>query len=175
MKQFTVKELRRIETEIDNEISHRTCRVSQLRSKEAVSLTAAYTECQTELVDMISKHTELLDSKFAIREIISKFNSDNGINERTGKIAALKAAIQFLEDSVLNIGSATSYAPYGSTKTVYRYGITEDHTDSVRSEIRALKRQIQALTDSCNGINSSHKFAINENLLKVFVKYGLID
>lgn len=175
MKQFTVKELRRIETELDNEISHRTSRVNRLSSKEAVSLTAAYTECQTELLDMIAKHTELLDSKFAIREIISKFNSDNGINERTGKIASLKASSQFLEDEVLRIGSAVSYAPYGSTKTVYRYGITEDYTDSVRSEIRALKRQIQALTDSCNGINSSHKFAINENLLKVFVKYGLID
>jgi len=170
--EIKLKQLRRIETEIDNELEIQEPRIQSccrnLGSIESSILNAAIrgaltVHAQYELI------SALLAKKFEIRAIVAAFNKENGINERTIKIAILEKQITYAEKaSKVNIPSIDrDYRT--NTISGYYQGITQAVSDDWRIAVRKLRAQIQKLKDSCSGINSNGTVVIN-NELESFLK-----
>ena len=169
-----IKTLRRIETEIDSEISFMSRRLRNL-SKKADSLENAKIEGSNTIEAAQKSFMELNAAKFTIRGLVSEFNSTKGINRKTAEIAELEATKSFIEDVALSVNFAqTRESNYGSGVS-HHVGLSEETEDSLRASVRGLTRKIQGLKDSCNGTNSQGDIQIPEKLLNLFKVYSLVD
>ena len=167
-----IKDLRRLETELDAEVQYTS--LSPRDKKEYSSLQDAQEAGASALNFALTKIRALNEVKYDIRETVRIFNETKGINAKTLKIAQLEAELSLLE-SVQNMSSPRSYSPYGSTKIEYQAGIDADTVDQHRIQARRVRREIQSLKDSCNGINSSGTAELSEKSMGILKKYGMID
>lgn len=176
MTKVTIKVLRRAEAELDNELQYVHSRLNSDRNQRQSTATAAVTAGVTACNAFLTRHGQLLEAKFAIRKAVGEFNQDKGINLKTGQIAALEAQLKALE-TAMSYGSVNEHTPYGSNKTEYRSGVDAEFIDKLRSESRSLKRQVQRLKDSCNGINSSEDASpyIGDKTLEFLKSNNFID
>lgn len=168
-----IKTLRRIETELDNEllfISRRLQRENNQATKEA-----AFNAGEASATSAIKKHNRLLGAKFAIRALVSQFNIEKGINDKTAQIAVSEALKTFLENQILSIGQPRYSRNYHSETYEYTVGISDEYEDKIRAEIKSITRKIQSLKDSCNGINAQGDIEISPELMQVFLDYSLVD
>lgn len=174
-QQFTIKELRRIETEMNNELSYISSAMYNIREEKVATREAAQEAGTIGLNTQLAKFKELTDAKFDIRDVVAKFNEAQGINERTIKIAKLESEILFIEQHIIGFGPVRQDRDYHTNKVEFAPGASLEYVDAKRSDVRGLRRQIQRLKDSCSGINSNNKFVVSDVLLAVFVKYRFID
>lgn len=174
-QQFSIKDIRRIEQEVDNEINYVRNNASDIRQDQQQNLADAKKVGEKGVNELQAKMYELIEVRFKIRTIVAEFNKDNGINDRTLKIAILEQKHDFLEQSIIGFGRPGTTRDYHLDKVVYSPGITTEVVDEKRAEARNIKRQIQRLKDSCNGINSNAKFEVAPELVALFERYGFID
>tara|TARA_Y100001960_G_scaffold334111_1_gene445163 strand:- start:34487 stop:35014 length:528 start_codon:yes stop_codon:yes gene_type:complete len=174
MKTFSVKELSRIETEIDEEISFVKGRMRSVRNERLNSANLAESRANKAIKEALSKLESLLSAKFAIRSVKQIFNAEKGINEKTRKIAELTERKALL-DSAAGFGDVSARESYGSNKVEYNPGISTDTEDSYRAKSRAVQRQIQRLKDSCQGINNQGTIELDGTVYETLVACGLID
>lgn len=175
MQKFSIKELTRIETVIDEEISFVESRLrNELRDSKQASVSAA-TEYAGKVIDStVTKRSALLAAKFAIRAIKQVFNTEKGINDKTRKIAELQAQKDFVDK--LAIQDVAKEVTNYTTKTVkYRPGITLETQDKFRAESRSLQRQIQRLKDSCQGINNQGTIELDSETRSTLLASGIVD
>ena len=168
-----IKTIRRIETEIDNELqflSSRMGRDNNQSTKEAAEIAGVEV-----VTHALKAYTRLIGAKFEIRNLIAEFNSGKGINAKTSLIAQLESEKDFLENSALRVGRARATRSYGTDAAEYCIGIPDSFEDEIRALIRGATRKIQTLKDSCNGINSQGDIEISDSLLSVFTDYSLVD
>lgn len=175
VQKFSIKDLRRIESEIESEIQYVSNSVQLVRAEQQATKTDAEKYALGELPKLSAKMNVLIETKFKIRAFIADFNKTNGINERTAKIAELEEKSTFIENRLVSFGRAGTTRDYNTDKVKYTPGVTTDFVDERRAEVRAIKRQIQRLKDSCNGINSNSRTEIPQDLLDVFKQYKLVD
>lgn len=176
MTKVTIKVLRRAESELDNELKYVQNRLSSARNQRQASASAATATGTMACNEFIIRHGQLLEAKFDIRKAVGQFNQDKDINLKTGKIAALEAQLNAL-DTAMGFGSVSECSSYGATKLEYRPGIDAEYVDKLRSDSRSLKRQVQRLKDSCNGINSSEDASpyIGDKTLEFLKSNNFID
>lgn len=175
MQKFSIKDIRRIEQEVDNEIVYVEQNSYHIRENQQATKEAALEAGITDVQAMQDKAYELIELRFKIRDIVAAFNKDNGINERTAKIALLEQKQSFLDEKIAGFGRVGTTRDYNSQQTKYTPGVDTEFVDAKRVESRDIKRQIQRLKDSCNGINSNAKFDVEPELVALFTKYGFID
>lgn len=173
--EFSIKDVRRIETEIDDEISFVERNVRDIRSEHQQSKKDAEDFGLKEVQTLQDKMFKLIEVRFKIREIVANFNTEHGINDRTAKIAKLEQQKDFLEDRIASFGRVGTTRDYNLDKVVYTPGVTSEFVDQKRAEVRDLTRQIQRLKDSCNGINSNTKVTLEPSLISFFKNAGMID
>lgn len=174
-QQFSIKDIRRIEQEVDDEIVYVQHGMHEIRSEHHASLNAAKAAGEAGVREVLAKFDELVNLRFTIRDIVAKFNEENGINERTAKIAKLEQRKEFVDNSVAGFGRPGTTRNYSTDKVVYTAGLAPTVVDEFRAESRNIKRQIQRLKDSCNGINSNSRFELDPEVVGLFTKYGFID
>jgi cell division protein FtsB len=175
LKKFSIKELSRIEAELDSELQFVEGRLAGNLRKNQSTVSAATTAALTAIKSALDKQELLLNLKFDLRNIKATFNIEKGINDRTIKIAKLVARKEFLERRITVLGDVEVIEAYGNHKDTYRPGITEETQDTYRAEVRNLSRQIQRLKDSCNGINSQGGIELTAETVDNLTKLGLID
>lgn len=151
---LSIKDLRRAETEIENELIYVKQRMSSVRSERQSSMEGAMESGKAAVEGFISRTSELLEAVYAIRNAVGKFNEDEGINNRTSKIAYFDRLLNTLEQGQ-NFGRTARNTSYGSSEVTYTPGIDDTKIDELRNEVRRIRRDIQSLKDSCNGINAS--------------------
>lgn len=174
MKKFSIKELSRIESEIDTEINFVSGRQRSTMNTRQASRQEALDVANKSIASSLTKLNGLLDAKFAIRTIKQVFNAEKGINDKTRDIAKLTAEQAFI-DSVASYSEVTASERYASTKVEYSPGITQEKQDELRAKSRVIQRQIQRLKDSCQGINNQGTILLDETTYSTLVSSGLID
>lgn len=174
MKKFSIKELSRLETEIDEEIDFAKSRHRSALQKTLPSQQAAEDAAMKAAKEVFSRTQSLLTAKYAIRSIKQTFNAEKGINDKTRAIAQLHAEQELL-DSIAQQKEVTAIDRYGSNKLDYRPGITTEVQDEYRAKSRVVQRQIQRLKDSCQGINNQGTIELEEDVYHTLVSVGLID
>ncbi len=174
-QKFSIKDIRRVESEVDEEIRFVSGNLRDVRDNQQVDLETAKKVGVAEVRKVVDRFNDLVGLRFAIREIVAKFNEENGINERTAKIARLEQEKAFLDDHVERFGRPGSSRDYHTDTIKYTPGITPEFVDEIRAKSRNIKRQIQRLKDSCNGINSNARFELDEAIVAKFESYGFID
>lgn len=175
VQKFSIKDIRRIETEVDEEIHYVTNGIHNIRQEHQQLRIDAFAVGEKGVRASLAKFEELVDTRFAIRGIVAKFNDANGIDDRTAKIAKLEQRKTFVDDSIVGFGRPGTTRDYRNDTVVHTPGLKDDIVDEFRAESRNIKRQIQRLKDSCNGINSNTSFEVDPVLVEVFTKYGFID
>lgn len=173
--ELSIKQLRRIETELLNEKDHVIQRLRDLNYETADTKHDAMHTGESRLTSSIESVNLLINAQYLIRKLISDFNEKAGINDKTLQIANLEAVCEARAEMLSSIGQVRAKTEYNSKQTVYSYGVSDQYEDSQRALERAEKRRIQRLKDSCNGLNSSSKVKIPDTLLTLITKYGLID
>lgn len=174
MQKFSIKEISRLETAIDEEVNYlkdRNCK--HLRSEyntteEAIKGGAAATK------SLIEAFSELVAVKFHIREIKQEFNASNGINDKTREIALLEQTRDMYQD-LSNISYPQQVANYSTSRVAYRTGISDHEKDALRTKVKQLSRQITRLKDSCQGINNQGKIELDTSAVATLVKFGILD
>lgn len=175
MKKFSIKELSRIEAEIDSEILFVEARQRGQMAKKQGSAQAARDTALAAIKAGLGKRNALVKAKFAIRSIKQVFNAEKGINDKTREIAALELERQFL-DTIHQYDDVQAYEGYGQRpKTEYLPGISLKTQDEYRAKSRVIARQIQRLKDSCQGINNQGIIELDEATYSTLVTSGLID
>lgn len=151
---LSIKDLRRAETELESEMNYVVQCLSAARSERTTNnqgaLEAGLSVCDA----YVTRQSELLGAVFAIRQAVGKFNEDEGINQRTGRIAYLERLVA-ANEKAQSFGRVARNQSYGSTEVTYTPGIDDEKINVYRNEVRRIRREIQSLKDSCNGINSS--------------------
>lgn len=174
MKKFSIKELSRIETEIDKEIQFAMLRHQGIMRKDCASRDEALRVAKESIEVSSNKVHKLLDAKFAIRGIKQAFNVEKGINDKTLHIALLTQEQEFV-DTYAKHGDVSSDRSYSSNSVTFTPGISAESQDKLRAESRNIQRQIQRLKDSCQGINNQGSVELDEASYQVLVDAGLID
>lgn len=154
MSKVTIKNLRRAESEIDNELAH-VKRNANRSGYDFNNATAALNAGNQMMNTFRERVNVLVRVKYEIRDIVARFNMVNGINERTAQIAMLEAVLSCNEEECQSFGSPRSNRDYQTHEVTWTAGIELGTIDELRSDARGIKRKIQSLKDSCNGINSS--------------------
>ena len=170
---ISVKNLRRAETEIDNELNellHSDLPSDEPTKHKAEESGKDFLEQTFNLLD------ELTSAKFEIRSLISTFNEATNINMRCNKIAEIELRKANLENLVSSIGncSESGYGFSSERKTKYRVGLSQEDRTKTRSTIRGYKREIQKLKDTCAWINANGTVDISDKLLDILEKYSII-
>lgn len=171
---ITIKTLRRAENEIDSEIEHIRRR---LRNRKATtSRKTAAEEGAEACVDFLTRFKELSSAKYEIRAAVSFFNEEEGINKRMVQIAKLDALLEATV-SCEQFGPVIERSSYTNKASEYTVGISNDIVDAYRSDARGIRREIQALKDSCNGINSSKDSAkyVSTEMIEFLKDNNFID
>jgi hypothetical protein len=163
-----IKDARRIETEIDNELDYTEVQKASVSTK--VMAEKIGVESWAEVQD---KKFELIAAKFDIRNTIAVFNQEAGINTRTAKLAELEAIKASLQNYSSN--EVRTSTGFGEQIQTFRTGLSKTAIDAVRAEIRVIVRQIAKLKDTCSGINSNGTLTLKAKTVKTLTKYGLID
>lgn len=168
-----VKDIRRVESEIDNELEFIQ---SRLRNKPKYSTSSQARDAGTSLTkSFLEKYGKLIDAKFELRRLIANFNKTAGINDRTARIAQLEMTKETIDNCLVNYGDVDTYRNYGSDTVKYQAGISELAVDEYRAQSRRLKRLIQSLKDSCNGINAQGTVEVSDDTMELLKESGFID
>lgn len=175
MRKMPVKDVSRVESEIDNEIEFIKDRLGmQLRVTQGTRQDA-YKAAEVAISAAVEKMDKLLVAKFALRDLKAAFNIENGINERTLRIAMLTEQKQFMEQNMSRVGDVSTTTSYQDSKVRYVPGVSNESQDKVRADVRNLTRQIQRVKDSCAGINGNGKVELPEMVSNILVEFGFID
>lgn len=175
--ELRIKDLRRIESEIDKELAFKSRvqldRYSEVQYKdaeEAVETSKAKIFAKLDIVKT------LYSVKFQIREIVGDFNDKSGINKKSLQIAQLNNELSVLSSlSNLPITRRTTDG-YGTTHKYYHTeGVSEDFIEEMRAESRRVLRKVQALKDSCAGTNAKGTGTLSEELENTLRQLGMID
>lgn len=175
--ELRIKDLRRIESEIDKELGFKSRiqldRYSEVQYKdaeEAVEAGKAKVFAKLEIVKT------LYDVKFQIRQIVGDFNEKSGINKKSLQIAQLNNELSVL-GSLANLPTTRRTTDgYGATHKYYNTeGVSEDFIEEMRAESRRVLRKVQALKDSCAGTNANGTGTLSEELENTLRKLGMID
>ena len=166
-----IKDLRRAETQIDEEIDYS---VRMLRSSNEYGKLHQAEDAGAELAEhYLDKVGELTEAKYTIRALVSAFNEEYGINERCIKIAKAQAKLDVINTIIAELSSPRTQRIYNSDVIRYSVGLSEQAIDFHRATARGIIREIQSLKDSCNGINSQQTVMVPPTLLAVLTKYNL--
>jgi hypothetical protein len=166
-----VKEARRIEAEIDNEISYAQESSNYLEHSTVVSAQVAGAKSWD---DQQEKLAALVAAKFTIRTAINTFNYVNGLNDQMAVIAELEMHKAHLSE-YSSRGVRTNHSYSSGNKDTYREGLSTAKVDAIRAETRVLSRKIASLKDSCNGINSQGTLDFGNGFLTMLKVFGFID
>lgn len=173
--ELSIKQLRRIETELLNEKDHVIQRLRNFNYETADTKSDAIEIGEERLSLSIESVNALINAQYCVRKLISDFNESAGINDKTLQIANLEAICEARAEMSSSLGKVLAKTEYNSKQTTYSYGVSDEFEDNQRAIERFDKRRIQRLKDSCNGLNSSSKVKIPDTLLTLITKYGLID
>lgn len=172
-----IKDLRRVETELESELSIQKSRVSAIddltvRAKTADQAAVDGKKAQQVQLEKVGK---MISMKFKIRQLISDFNASHGINERTIKIAVLSEKLEVSQQAQ----SARRPSPNQDWRTSqidgYNCGIDLETKDELRVQERGIRQQIQKLKDSCNGINSNESVTLPDDLVSFLKEQKFIE
>ena len=170
-----VKTLRRAETELLSEIQLLSGRLPSFSTEPlAKSLNEARSIGLESYKNKLSVLQDCITAKYDIRNSISKFNQANGINDRTLKIAVLTEQLDLIEKSHTRINDASANRSYYGDIEGYNIGCSQSDLDQYRVEVRKIKKEIQGLKDSCNGINASNDVEITTELHKFLTDLSMI-
>ena len=171
-----IKLLRRAETEIQNELAHVSSRLNNTRHEREPTQESATTAGEISCNSFLKRYTELMTAKFDIRAAVGKFNEAEGINGKTTKIAMLEGLLSAYEKAE-GYGRVSRNSGYGSTEVTYTPGVSDEVVDSYRTEVRRIRREIQSLKDSCNGVNASKDASsyVDVNLIEFLKSNKFID
>lgn len=162
-----IKDLRRVETELEQELDIQKDRVKaiDILTVKAKSLDLAAAEGQKAQQAQLEKVSTMIAMKFKIRQIVSGFNKDKGINDRTLKIAVLSEKLDVCQQAQTARGPSANHDWSSDKIDGYNCGITVAMKDELRIQERGIRQQIQKLKDSCNGINSNESVTLPEELV----------
>lgn len=172
-----IKDLRRIETELESELSIQKSRVTSIddlttRASTAEMAALAGKKAQQGQLEKVGK---MISMKFMIRQLISDFNASNGINDRTLKIAVLSEKLEVCQQAQ-SARRPSAHQDWRSDKIDgYNCGIDLATKDELRIQERGIRQQIQKLKDSCNGINSNESVTLPDDLVTFLKEYKFIE
>ena len=168
-----IKNARRLETELDNEISRLTGKVRHGRSSHSTyAESVAITENSVDtLVASIGKMKQI---RMDIRTKIGKFNAESGINDLTASIADAASNAE-IQEMIYNLSSPTSTRDYGTDSVKYTSGVSEAYREAAHTKLLVIKREIQRLKDKCQGVNSSGTIELDSDTESFLKVSGLMD
>jgi len=179
MKTLTLKNARRLETTIDSEIARAENRINSLSRSGSSSIKKETAIANTiEIIDSACNRIDMLmDIKYDIRDGISKFNQESGINDlciqiaklsKQHEIATMKENIPLSEET-----HAYSYSKNDATK--YGLGITYDLREQYHIDAMVIERKLRRLKDKCAGINGAGKINLTDEQYTYLQQNGLLD
>jgi len=170
---LSIKNARRLETEILNQIDRLTDKVSFSSHGERENTFESACKKKLDSV-MISFHNikQLIAIRMIVRKKIGEFNSKSGINDLSADIAEKEAILNVVE-ALSHIGSPSEREL--KNETVFLPGISENDRESFYADSLRVKREIVRLKDKCQGINSGGTIEIDSKSESYLKKSGLID
>lgn len=172
---LNIKNARRLETTLNEQMVRLSSRVRNLDSKGGFSSSEEAGEFfKNSLNSTLKKLSEMRSIKFSIRESIGKFNKDSGIDDTTIKIAEYSSLLEVLEDIPV-VSPPYLKTDYSGKSLGFTSGLDEEAKEEFYVETLKLKRKIVRLKDKCQGINSTGTIELSDEV-EVFLKVnGLID
>lgn len=174
-----IKDIRRIETEMDKEISLLQSSFTRNVSDNVEETSEKALRAGKSLVEMQRDElAQFLETKFNLRQIVANHNSSTKINDNCIKIAKLEFELNLIENTVMNVSGVAvkqEYTSKGYVAAGYKSGVDVEFKNQLRVEARKVRREIQRLKDSCNGINGQSEYELIPNDLEFLKSRGFLD
>ncbi|WPH64761.1 hypothetical protein [Vibrio phage vB_VpaP_SJSY21] len=170
---INIKNARRLETAIEEEISRIRGKINGFSDKFD-SKDKAEEGTFHAIIELEKKWSALQHIRFEIRNLIGKFNSENDINVKAGKIALLSERADLIQ-SLSTYKRSTTQRNYSNDSTYYSAGLSETVREEYHSDLLSIRREIQRLKDQCQGINASGTIELDSDAESFLKKAGLMD
>ena len=175
MQRLNIKTARRLETQIDDEITRMKHKLLSLRTVRFHSASESITSTEDAMTKILDKINTLVDIKFDIRKGISLFNASTEINELCIAIAKVSHDMEIYDLVHDKFSAPQAVQDYGSNTTFYTGGMSEDEMETFYVNSLKNKRYMQRIKDKCTGINSSGHIELDEESIKHLKLFGLMD
>lgn len=170
-----LKDLNRLETEIKAELDVKRNSISYSGGYFA-SREAGLQDYAETIPAAHEKVRRLMKAYYSVRNSKAEAKAALGINERTAQIAELEDVINLLQRSVDSSSSpTTNYTSRTGDAVTWKRGCTSEYKDDIRVELRALRRRVQSLKDSCAGINANNEVELTQETSETLVAFRLVE
>lgn len=169
MIEVSLKQARRIESELDRALPNANATISSVRNARFKSEQAAISELEKAVNLARERSEQLIDVRFHIRALIDKANANSGINELCGKIAELEARCRNAQNYQQSFSAVYELSSGKDTYTQYATFIPE----KVNEYITRLRFEISELKDRATGLNSQTKISLHDSVVDVIRSVGI--